>query len=168
MEEQIENKASNNSSFNPLLIVGIVIILGVAAVALVVASKSKPAQPMAAHDTMGARTQSQTNQTTQTTPATQAAQSRSDAVTVNVEGGNFYFKPNEIKVKKGQKVTINFTNAGGIHDFVIDEFNVKIGPITGGKTQSVSFIPGKTGSFEFYCSISNHRQMGMKGTLTVE
>lgn len=92
----------------------------------------------------------------------------SDSSVITVEGGAFYFKPNVIKAKLGQKVTIEFKNAGGSHDFTIDELNVKTKTIGSGDTAKVEFTPSKTGSFEFYCSISNHRQMGMTGTLTVE
>jgi cytochrome c oxidase subunit 2 len=168
MEDQTENHVKKGSSFNPLLIVGIVIILGVAAIVLIISSKKKPATPMASHETMNMQSQTQTSQQVAPTQATQAAQSDAPAVTISVEGGNYFFKPNEIRVKKGQKVTIIFTNAGGIHDFVIDEFNVRTQPIPGGQTATISFTPDKTGSFEFYCSVANHRQMGMKGTLIVE
>jgi cytochrome c oxidase subunit 2 len=87
---------------------------------------------------------------------------------ITVEGGAFYFKPNEIKVKKGEKVKLTFTNAGGMHDFVVDELNVKTDVIGSGKSTTVEFTPDKTGTFEFYCSVGNHRQMGMKGKITVE
>ena len=33
---------------------------------------------------------------------------------------------------------------------------------------SVTVVSDKTGSFEYYCSVGTHRQMGMKGTLTVK
>lgn len=88
--------------------------------------------------------------------------------TISVEGGNYYFKPNVIKVKKGDKVTINFTNAGGTHNFVIDEFDVNSGMVGSSQTKTFEFTPTKTGTFEFYCSVGNHRQLGMKGSLIVE
>lgn len=88
--------------------------------------------------------------------------------TIAVEGGMFYFKPNEIRVKKGEKVKIVFTNKEGMHDFVIDELNVRSDRIQAGTSTQIEFTPDKIGSFEFYCSVGNHRQMGMKGTLIVE
>ncbi len=84
-----------------------------------------------------------------------------------VLGGNFYFKPNTIKVKEGDTVTINFQNDGGMHDFVIDEFNVKTKAVQTG-TQQVTFVASKKGTFEYYCSVGEHRKMGMKGNLIVE
>lgn len=85
-----------------------------------------------------------------------------------VEGTNFYFSPNTIKVKKGDKVKITFKNTGGFHDFVIDEFNVATSKSNGPNEESVEFVASQTGNFEFYCSVGSHRAMGMKGTLIIE
>jgi plastocyanin len=85
-----------------------------------------------------------------------------------VEGGMYYFKPNVITVKKGDTVKITLTNKEGMHDFVIDEFNVKTKRIKAGETDTVTFVADKTGSFEYYCSVGTHRAMGMKGKLIVE
>jgi len=87
---------------------------------------------------------------------------------IEIEGGSFYFKPNEIKVKAGEKVKITFKNIEGFHDFVIDELNVKTKQIKDGEVDVVEFTPTLSGSYEFYCSIGNHRSMGMKGILIVE
>lgn len=91
-----------------------------------------------------------------------------DALTFDVEGGAFYYKPNELRVKKGQKVTINFNSVDMMHDFVIDELNVKSDIKKGGESTVIEFTPDKTGTFEFYCSVGQHRANGMVGTLIVE
>ena len=88
-------------------------------------------------------------------------------VVFNISGGNFYFVPNMITVKKGSKVTINFKNDGGSHNFKLDEFNVATNMLESGDTESVTFTADKVGAFEYYCSFGQHRAMGMKGTLTV-
>jgi plastocyanin len=100
--------------------------------------------------------------------ASGSAMSDTQGQDITVEGGDYYFKPNEIRVKKGEKVTITFTNAGGFHNFVVDEFNVKTKIIKDGEEETVTFTPDKAGTFEFYCSVGNHRAMGMKGKLIVE
>lgn len=84
-----------------------------------------------------------------------------------VEGGMFYFSPKEISVNKGDKVKIVFKNVEGVHDWVIDEFNARTKIIKMGETDEVEFIADKTGSFEYYCSVGNHRQQGMVGVLKV-
>ena len=89
-------------------------------------------------------------------------------LSVSVEGGMFYFKPNKIVVKKGQPVTITFTNAAGMHDFVIDDLDVKSEVIGAGESNVITFTPTEAGEFEFYCSVSDHKAKGMVGTLIVE
>lgn len=88
--------------------------------------------------------------------------------TFNITGGNFYFVPNNITVNKGDKVTFVMTNAGGVHDIVIDELGVKTPVIRTGNAVSATFIASKTGSFIFYCDVMGHRAKGMWGTLIVQ
>ncbi len=85
-----------------------------------------------------------------------------------VTGSSFKFDPNEIKVNKGDTVKITFKNAGGMHNFVIDEFKVATQKLATGGEETVTFTADKAGSFEYYCSVANHRAMGMKGTLVVQ
>ena len=85
-----------------------------------------------------------------------------------VTGNNFKFDLPEIRVKKGDKVRITFNNQTGFHDFVLDEFNVKTRQYNGAATESISFLADKAGTFEYYCSVGQHRQMGMKGNLIIE
>lgn len=92
----------------------------------------------------------------------------SEVITIEVEAGSFYFKPTEIKVKKGDKVKIVLINKDGFHDWVIDEFNAKTAQVKAGEATEVEFVADKVGTFEYYCSVGNHRQMGMKGNLIVE
>ena len=86
----------------------------------------------------------------------------------DISGKSFEFSRKEIRVKKGTKVKINFSSTGGFHDWVVDEFKVTTGRVNTGGAASVEFIADKTGTFEYYCSVGTHRQMGMKGTLIVE
>jgi|SRR3989344_3534285 len=85
-----------------------------------------------------------------------------------VDAKNFSFSPAEIRVKKGDKVKIVLNNTGGFHDWVVDEFNARTKQVTGPATAEVEFTADKAGTFEFYCSVGQHRAMGMKGNLVVE
>ena len=87
--------------------------------------------------------------------------------TFNLEAGMFYFSLKEITVNKGDKVKIVLNNAGGMHDWVIDEFSARTPQIKAGETATIEFTADKTGTFEYYCSVGNHRQQGMVGKLTV-
>jgi plastocyanin len=103
-----------------------------------------------------------------------AAGSQSEAVVdpnakvFEVVGSNFAFDVKEIKVKKGDTVRINFTNKEGKHDWVVDELNARTQIIEGGSSDSITFVADKAGTFEYYCSVMEHRKMGMVGKLIVE
>lgn len=102
-------------------------------------------------------------------PATVSETSTSQTEqTFNIKGLDFTYDIKEIKVNKGDKVTINFTNTEGFHDLKIDEFNIATKQIKTGESESISFTADKTGTFEYYCSVGKHRQNGMWGKLIVE
>lgn len=84
-----------------------------------------------------------------------------------VEGGMMYFSPNELEVSAGDTVRIVYKNKDGRHDWVIDEFDARTTILGPGEEQTIEFVADRAGTFEFYCSVGNHRAMGMKGTLTV-
>lgn len=105
--------------------------------------------------------------TTSTAEAT-ATVTADDVKEFVVTGQNFSYDVGTISVNHGDRVRIVFKNAGGNHDFVIDEFTgARTKVITGGEEETIEFTADKTGDFEFYCSVGQHREMGMKGTLTV-
>ncbi len=81
---------------------------------------------------------------------------------------NFKFSQKEIRVRKGDTVTINFEATSGFHDWKIDEFSAATDQVRPGTKTSVTFVADKAGSFEYYCSVGEHRAMGMVGKLVVE
>ena len=85
-----------------------------------------------------------------------------------VVGDDFAFDTKEIKVNKGDTVRITFENKEGFHDWVIDEFKAKTKQIKAGEKETIEFIADKAGTFEYYCSVGQHRKMGMKGNLIVQ
>lgn len=87
---------------------------------------------------------------------------------VMMEGKPFSFSQKEIRVKKGDKVKIQFKNMEGFHDWVIDEFNARTKQLPAGQSEIIEFIADKTGTFEYYCSVGQHRANGMVGKLIVE
>lgn len=93
----------------------------------------------------------------------------SEVKTFTVDAKNFSFSPSEIKVKKGDKVKIVMNNTQGFHDIVIDEFaNAKTKQVSSPATDSMEFVADKSGTFEYYCSVGKHREMGMFGKLIVQ
>ncbi len=85
-----------------------------------------------------------------------------------VDATNFAFAPKTISVNIGDKVRLNVKNTAGMHDLKIDELGVATKILKAGESEVVEFIATKAGSFEYYCSVGTHRQMGMVGTLTVK
>lgn len=88
--------------------------------------------------------------------------------TFTITGRNFSFSQAELRVKKGDTVRINFTTVEGFHDWVLDEFSAATKQVSAGNSSSVEFVASKSGTFEYYCSVGSHRQMGMVGKLIVE
>lgn len=89
-------------------------------------------------------------------------------VDVVLEAGSYYYEPNVIRVRQGDRVRITMSAVDMMHDFNIDELDLSI-PITpSGQSNSVEFIAEETGEFTFYCSVSDHRSRGQIGTLIVE
>lgn len=86
---------------------------------------------------------------------------------IAVDSFSFGFSPSTIRVKAGEKVRVNVTNKGGFHDFAIDAFNVKV-QTPANQTTAVEFTPDKPGTYEYYCTVGNHKAQGQKGTLIVE
>ena len=93
--------------------------------------------------------------------------------TFNVTGDHLRFFINgienpEILVNEGEKVVINFKSTEGFHDWVLDEFNAKTNQVTGEQVSAVEFIADKKGTFEYYCSVGQHRTNGMFGKFIVQ
>ncbi len=89
---------------------------------------------------------------------------------IEITARDFAFSPKEIRVKKGEKIKLQLSIEKGsrsLHDWVVDGL-AKTTQIKAGESTSVEFTPQTVGSFEYYCSVGTHRQMGMQGTLIVE
>jgi plastocyanin len=97
-----------------------------------------------------------------------------DVKTFVMTGENFKFVMDgadnpDLVVKEGDKVRIEFTSTSGFHDWVVDEFDVATQQVRDNEGMtSVEFVADKKGTFEYYCSVGQHRANGMKGTFVVE
>lgn len=87
---------------------------------------------------------------------------------IEVEAGSFYYQPNVIRVKKGETIKLTLNSVDMMHDFNIDELDVSIPVTAGGQSATVEFTADTVGTFEFYCSVGEHRANGQVGTLIVE
>ncbi|MEE8357922.1 MAG: cupredoxin domain-containing protein [Candidatus Hydrothermarchaeales archaeon] len=90
---------------------------------------------------------------------------------VNNEGWDFHDRgegKDEIRVKKGEKVTLKVTSIDVVHVFTIQEYNISEA-IYPGEIKTIEFVPDKEGVFEFYCKRGcGLGHLEMKGKLVVE
>lgn len=87
-----------------------------------------------------------------------------------IEMENYKFSPNVIEANAGDILSVRVRSKQGTHDFVIDDLNTRTDRLDTGVVQLIEIeIPedaqGKT--YEFYCSVGNHKQLGMTGTLKI-
>lgn len=90
---------------------------------------------------------------------------------VELELSDYQFSQKTIMVEAGQKVTVKLRNINGFHDFVIDELKVASKQISVDQEDSVTFtVPESAAgqSYEYYCSVGSHRELGMVGVLQVK
>ena len=87
---------------------------------------------------------------------------------VLVNAVDIAFEPKELTIPADTDVVITITNNGALqHDFCIDELGIKSDLLNGGESTEVT-INAAAGTYEYYCSVTGHREAGMVGTLTVE
>ncbi len=108
------------------------------------------------------------DESNQAQPTGEVAEDDSQVLTVEIEAGAFYYKPNVINAKKGQKIKIVMKSVDMMHDFVIDDLNVKMPVTKSGTTGTVEFMVEEAGTYEFYCSVGQHKAQGQIGTLIVK
>jgi plastocyanin len=102
------------------------------------------------------------------TDKTDSSVSKPAHVVIDIVGTDFAYDIKQIKVKKGDTVTINFISEGGFHDWALDEFRAFTDRVNEGEgVTSVTFVADKVGTFQYYCSVMSHRQQGMVGYLVV-
>ena len=139
---------------NWLIAVAVVVVLGVGGY-MVLQGGSKPSTSVV------------TSPTQMTAPVREAKEPTEGEIVV--EGDEYKFLPSSISLTAGEKVKITYKNTGNVpHNLVIDELGVETATIVGGKTASVEVTPTKTGTYTFYCSVGNHRALGMEGMMEVK
>lgn len=82
------------------------------------------------------------------------------------EGMDFTVK--EMKVEAFDRVKVTFAVNRGDHTWTIKEFNATSRILGAGEAETIEFVADRTGTFEYYCSVGDHRKLGMKGRLIVK
>jgi uncharacterized cupredoxin-like copper-binding protein len=102
----------------------------------------------------------------QLAPARSQERAAAAATTIQVKGGEFFFRLSTKSIATPGKVTFVFKNIGHVqHDF---EINGKKTPlISPGKTTRLIVTFKKKGKFPYLCTVFGHAAAGMKGVFTV-
>lgn len=167
MEEEVIIPQKSNT-----MVMGTILVLILVLVGGFLLMRSRGSNPPAGGENSTEMTQETGTETSTESDTTmeKVADEAADATvqTVTLEAGSFYYKPNVINAKVGDKIKVVMSSKDMMHDFVIDELDVKL-PITkSGETNEVEFTVTKAGTFEFYCSVGQHRKNGQVGTLVVK
>jgi uncharacterized cupredoxin-like copper-binding protein len=92
--------------------------------------------------------------------------SRATATTIQVKGGEFFFKLSTKSIAKPGKVTFVFKNVGQLsHDFKINGKRLPL--IQPGKTAKLVVTFKKKSKCPYLCTVPGHAAAGMKGLFTV-
>lgn len=86
---------------------------------------------------------------------------------IRIVAKKFDYTPNEIKLKKGVPVVLEFTTLDVFMGFKVPDLDVRA-DIIPGKVSRVRLVPDKVGIFPFVCDVfcgSGHEEMG--GTIIV-
>src|SRR3954453_9187830 len=105
------------------------------------------------------------------TPASTSGGASGGGNTVDLTATDFKFDPSEPSVKSGN-VTFNLKNDGQVtHSLEIEDVNGEDkeleGEVSPGSNGTLA-VNLKPGTYEFYCPVDSHKQMGMTGEITVK
>ena len=125
-----------------------------------------------AADTSAAETSSSASETASGAPgggATQSGSEQQPSGTIDVTSVDFSFELDSEEIAAGD-YTIELTNNGSAtHDLVVERDGEDVGgtdQIGPGESSTVT-VSLEPGEYVFYCSVGNHRSMGMEVTVTV-
>jgi uncharacterized cupredoxin-like copper-binding protein len=92
-------------------------------------------------------------------------QATAAATTIQVKGGEFFFKLSTKSLAKPGMATFKFKNIGHVsHDFKINGKKTPL--IQPGKTATL-VVTLKKGNYPYLCTVPGHAAAGMKGVFTV-
>ncbi len=91
----------------------------------------------------------------------------------NVTEKEYSITPNTMTVNAGDKVVLQVKNIGTVsHTFTISNpsgsgYLVDTGYLSPGQNATVSFTAPAMGNYTYYCRVTGHSDLGMRGTLIV-
>jgi cytochrome c oxidase subunit 2 len=87
---------------------------------------------------------------------------------IKIEARKFVYTPNEIRIKKGEKVVLQLTALDFVHGFSLPDFKIRT-DIPPGKITTVALNPTEVGRFTFLCdNFCGNGHEEMNGVIIVE
>jgi len=107
-----------------------------------------------------------------TKPGEERIERRGDVVEVWMTAVRSHFRPDQIRVREGDRVIIHITNTeqtrDATHGFAIADYNIQAS-IEPGETTTIEFVADKPGVYNFYCTeFCSALHLEMAGWLLVE
>jgi cytochrome c oxidase subunit 2 len=88
---------------------------------------------------------------------------------IKITAKKFEYSPNEIKIKKGVPVILEFTSLDRVHGFTIPTLGNIRATIEPGKVTRVPITAPKAGTYNFHCDVfCGDGHEGMTGKIIVE
>jgi len=90
---------------------------------------------------------------------------------ITIEMSEYKYNPSTITVSPGASVTVTLKNVGTLqHDFHCDQINPQTSPLVDpGKSTDFTFTaPSQAGTYDFWCTVPGHKELGMVGKLEVK
>ena len=88
---------------------------------------------------------------------------------IRITAKKFEYSPNEIRIKKGVPVVLEFTSLDRMHGFTVPDLGGVRATIEPGKATRVTIVAPKAGTYEFHCDIfCGDGHEGMTGKIIVE
>jgi cytochrome c oxidase subunit II len=88
---------------------------------------------------------------------------------IKITAKRFEYSPNEIRIKKGVPVVLEFTSLDRVHGFTVPDLGGIRATIEPGKATQVRITAPKAGTYEFHCDIfCGDGHEGMTGKIIVE
>jgi cytochrome c oxidase subunit 2 len=88
---------------------------------------------------------------------------------IKITAKKFEYSPNEIRIKKGVPVVLEFTSLDRVHGFTVPDLGGIRATIEPGKVTQVHIMAPKAGTYEFHCDLfCGDGHEGMTGKIIVE
>ncbi len=88
---------------------------------------------------------------------------------IKITAKKFEYSPNEIRIKKGVPVILEFTSLDRVHGFTVPDLGGIRATIEPGKVTQLRIMAPKAGTYDFHCDLfCGDGHEGMTGKIIVE